>query len=131
MSESRRLPNHLEEFVLWQERKLQDEQESEIGNVIVRKVTLRIGINHYIALRMLARRYGVSVTAIGEKLLEMAALDAADLAGISGEALMAEVEAELAPLDEKGHVRSLTEALAEHDLSLAPLSMDRIAMEVE
>ena len=127
MSESRRFPTHLEDFVLWQERKIQEEQEEEHTNVLVRKVTLRISLGAFMALRMLARRYGVSVTALGEKLLESAAYDAADIAGIDGEAIGAEVAVECEFLNqaaESSERRDLLAALDEHDMSLAPTAME-------
>jgi len=116
---------HLEDFVMWEERKLQEREADEPGsNALVRKVTLRIGLSHHVALRLLARRYGYSPTRLAQEVLESAIFDACDMVGITGEEIMeqsneeakAAFEALQAP--DGAPLRNLSDALAEHEMFL-------------
>lgn len=128
MADNRRFPTHVEDFVLWQERKRSEEEDDRGTNTLVRKVTLRIALNQHVALKLLAHRYGISVTALGEKLLESAALDAADLAGITvdqlNEGVLAEVNALDSSLRSRSHATTedFLTTLKDHDMALSGIS---------
>lgn len=78
----------VEDLIMHQEAALAvRNDESSVMNRLTRKVTVRLDLHQYAALRLVADRYGAKVTGIAEQLFGAAALDAADLAGFKVEQL--------------------------------------------